>query len=235
MAGLKRRLNRRFRRRLRRRRGRRLATRSYVSRALSRSAETKCNNGKWNSTTAQPGTLYLERLCKLITQGDTMGQRTGKNIFFKFFNLSGYVVNPNTTSGNKAYLRMAILRNKTQITDYTGGLWKADSASNNNPVDFQTTGNISQINKPFARTLRSVVWQKRFIIPINAGANANNRSTMFINETVYINKRLTFTESANNVYPEYGLIWFFETETGAALFTTPMIFYWDIRCYFKDS
>ena len=215
----------------RRRRNRRLATRGAVYGVVNRMSETKMNTYTTFSTLAQPGTMYVKKIGDTISRGNDMGDRTGAKITMRRLIMAGHFRNPNTAAGNGAYIRLMLLQLRGDITDTTTGLFKSES-DNNTAIDYNTGGNINQINMPFSRGNRYVLWQKRIYLPVQS--TERNATRLFCYSIPICGKKITYMGSSVEPRPVMYLCWFYETETGAATFTSPC--HHDLRVieYFKD-
>lgn len=222
----------------RRRRYRRLMRRPascrYVHKAIRRNQEKKIHTFNTTSGLVQPGTLYNYTVGTRITKGTDKGDRVGRSVKMTGLVVTGHMKNPNTTAGNKAYVRMFLCANRPPLsTDLTTGLWRSES-DENNPIDYQVTGDLSQINKPFARSNRWILWQKRFMLGIKT-TDSTIPSTKLFTFKIPLHKRIMYIASSNDVRPQYYLCWFFETETGASLFSSSLTYDITFHEYFYDA
>lgn len=223
------------RRSLRSRRRAKRVTKSSVRRMLNQPSAKRVEYTELSSITADVGTFNTYQVGTNISQDVTSGSRLGSKIRLSMLTICCRFVNPNTTVGQSAYARFALLKLKVPDVNLTTDTFKAQGDLNN-PINYVVTGDTQQIHQAWNKAKFQVMWTKRFKLPIKTAENSESfeKLTTF---QIPIGKDMTILSSAattdTKTTPQLYLCWFFEGQNDLATFTLPLSYQMKIYTYFK--
>ena len=126
------------------------------------SGETKTAFDDIAKSTQDVGNLRVETLFD-INQGTSNGDRLGSKIYAKYIDVRGFIRNLNTSTGNNARI-LIVQDNKPQIGPVGTNLF-APKSDANDPTDYTTGGDLTQIVDPINTNRFRVLSDRRYKLP----------------------------------------------------------------------
>lgn len=152
-----------------------------------------------------------------INQGTSNGDRLGSKIYAKYIDVRGYIRNLNTSTTNNARL-LIVQDNKPQLGNLTSNLF-APRSDSNDPSDYTTGGDLTQITDPINHNRFRVLSDKKLKMAPLVSSN-EGKSQVLLDYRVKVDRYieyLTDTELdlANKIKPIFYAMIFCELENGS--------------------
>jgi hypothetical protein len=178
------------------------------------------NSGSQSSTDFNVGQLLAIPIGRDIVKGDERGDRHGDKVLLTGFKINLSLRPTGSTSIEVGWMRVMILVSKRGSEAPETNLWK-NSASNNDPMNFITTGNTLQLQRPVNNTKYVVLRDQ--IYPVNiVGSGSCNPKATIISMYQKFNTKLQYQDTevaGNKCMPNIYFLLFAEREDGASAWT----------------
>lgn len=178
--------------------------------------EKKCFFQEISPSTQDVGTLRTEQLFE-VPQGAEYGERIGHKITAHHIDVRGYIRNLSTSLGQTVRI-LFVQDNKPQLGSHTVNIWQAEG-SDNDPVNFVSTGDLAQTTKKVNPSRYRVISDKRFKLAPLVTTN-DTKTYINLNYRVNINRNVDYLTdigletSVNRIHPNLFMFIFFELESG---------------------
>lgn len=180
------------------------------------SLETKTAYDDIAVATQSVGVLRTETLFD-INQGTSNGDRLGSKIYAKYIDIRGYIRNLNTSTTNNARL-LIVQDNKPQLGSLAVNLF-APRTDSNDPSDYSTGGDLTQITDPVNSNRFRVLSDRRFKMAPLVSSN-EGKSQVLLDYRVKVDRYIEYLTDAeltlaNKIKPIYYAVLFCELENGS--------------------
>lgn len=209
----------------------RAAKRAKYSPTMVRSIpEKKCFYQEIPQNLQSVGVLRVDQLLT-VPQGAESGQRIGQKIRAHYIDVRGWLRNESTSLGQTVRI-VFVQDNKPQLGTLTTNLFQTES-SDNDPVNFVGTGDLSQVTKKINTSRFRVISDRRFKLAPRVTSN-DTKTYVNLNYKVNINRNIDYLTDlgletdVNRITPNIYCLVFFELEsstTGANLLDKHIQFY----------
>lgn len=190
---------------------------SIVRRELRKHDELhRCYKGSLNATANSTALLFDYTIGDNISQGDTIGQRTGATINLRSYVMKLNIKNANSTLNGKGWLRMLVVR-RLFPAEGMQNMFVAKSIA----VDGQNyvPGDLANITQPINNRKFKVVMDKKIRILANNHSSLG-RATLLKQYRLNFKKKLKYsTQSANatDIIPNLHVVGILTWDDGSLL------------------